>query len=204
MKRIIYLFIIGQLLIISCNDKSQKRNKLEIKSSTKRNNSRKKSLQTAQIINKDSLDISFIGKTTQELNKYNFHVCFGTMLEGYSENEEYAVSEYSLNIGNCRNGKSKITIEKFINYYDEVKANFVIKDELIVKSSYPKKCYSTIILKLENTEESNYLIEYEDNSKAVLTNIHRLWEINLNEMKFIEIVKPENFKCNNPGFADGI
>ncbi|WP_264530287.1 hypothetical protein [Flavobacterium sp. N502540] len=203
MKKLIYLFIIGQLLI-SCNDNLQKKSKLEIKPNTKSDNSGKINLQTAQVIYKDSLDISFIGRTTKELNKYNFHICFGAMIEEYSENEKYAVSEYSLKVGNCRNGKSKITIEQFINYYDEVKANFVIKDELIVRSSYPKKCYSTITLKLENREESKYLMEYEDNSKAILTNIHKLWEINLNEMKFIEIETPKNFKCNNPGFADGI
>jgi hypothetical protein len=124
---------------ISCNNNSQKRSKLGINSNTKRDNSRRINLQTAQIISKDSLGIYFIGKTTQELNKYNFHVCFERMIEEYSENEKYAVSAYFLKVGNCRNGKSKITIEHFINYYDEVKANFVIKDELIVLSSYLKK-----------------------------------------------------------------
>jgi hypothetical protein len=70
------------------------------------------------------------------------------MIKEYAENEKYAVSAYSLKGGNCRNGKSKITIEKFINYYGQGKANFLIKDELIIRSNYPKKCYSTIIFKI--------------------------------------------------------
>ena len=157
--------------------------------------------ETSQNIKKDSLDITLIGKTTQELQKYKFHTCLGVLLES----QKYAVAIYSLNVKNCHNGKNKIVFEKFINYYEQGKANFEIKDELIVTSNFPKKCHSNIRIKLiENQPEKNYLIEYEDNSKETLTKIYRLWEIDLSNEKFIQVEIPKNFKCNNPDYADGI
>ena len=157
--------------------------------------------ETSQNIKKDSLDITLIGKTTQELQKYKFHTCLGVLLES----QKYAVAIYSLNVNNCHNGKNKIVFEKFINYYEQGKANFEIKDELIVTSNFPKKCHSNIRIKLiENQPEKNYLIEYEDNSKETLTKIYRLWEIDLSNEKFIQVEIPKNFKCNNPDYADGI
>ena len=157
--------------------------------------------ETSQNIKKDSLDNVLIGKTTQELQKYKFHTCLGVLLES----QKYAVAIYSLNVGNCHNGKNKIVFEKFINYYEQGKANFEIKDELIVTSNFPQKCHSNIRIKLiENQPEKNYLIEYEDNSKETLTKIYRLWEIDLSNEKFIQVEIPKNFKCNNPDYADGI
>ena len=67
--------------------------------------------ETSQNIKKDSLDITLIGKTTQELQKYKFHTCLGVLLES----QKYAVAIYSLNVKNCHNGKNKIVFEKFIN-----------------------------------------------------------------------------------------
>ena len=161
------------LTILSC--KNGKKDELEIKKVTEQKPSqfpKTEKITTTQIHRQDSLDITFIGKTTQELDKFNFHECFGVMIEGKSETEKYAVSESSLNIDNCRNGKSKIFLGKFRNYYDQGKANFEIKDELIVNSNYPKKCYSDVVLKLaKDRSEKNYLIEYEDNSKPLLTKI---------------------------------
>ena len=157
--------------------------------------------ETSQNIKKDSLDITLIGKTTQELQKYKFHTCLGVLLES----QKYAVAIYSLNVKNCHNGKNKIVFEKFINYYEQGKANFEIKDELIVTSNFPKKCYSNIRIKLmENQPEKNYIIEYENNSKETLTKIYKLWEIDLSNEKFIPVEIPKNFICNNPDYADGI
>ena len=210
------IFILSTLTILSCqngkneepeNGKNNGQPKIkaeEVKSTIFPQTENKKD-ETIQITKKDSLDITFIGKTTQELYKYNFHECWGGIIESESEKEKYAVSEYSLNIDNCRNGKSKLFLEKFKNYYDQGKANFEIKDELIVTSNYPKKCYSTIVQKLgDSNYEKNYLIEYEDNSKEILTKINKLWEIDLRKEKFIQVEIPKNFKCNNPDYADGI
>jgi hypothetical protein len=205
MKKILFLILVGQFLITSCNRKSTNEKLVAIpltKDSTmKKELPIKIDTQNPQI-KKDSLDISFVGKTTQELDKFNLHVCFGGIIEGDLENEKYAVSDYSLIIDNCRDGKNKITLEKFSNYYENGKANFIIKDEILVNSKYPEKCYSKIILELNNEPKNHYLIEYEDNSKEFLTNIHKIWKIDLEQMKFIKIEKPKNFKCNNPDYTD--
>lgn len=208
------IFFIATLIILSCqnrknelseNKKVDKQLKLKIEEikSTKFLQTENRKDDTIQIAKKDILDITFIGKTRQELYKYNIYTCFGILIEGKSEN--YAVSEYSLNIENCRNGKSKLCLEKFKNYYGQGNANFEIKDELIVTSNCPKRCYSTIVHKLGNSKFiKNYLIEYEDNYKEILTKIYRLWEIDLSKEKFIEVEIPKNFKCNNPEYAEGI
>ncbi len=153
----------------------------------------------------DRLDRAFVGKTTQELNQYNLHTCLGSMLEDESENDKYAMAIFSLNRDNCQHGKNKIVLEKFMHYYEQGKANFVIRDELIVISDYPKRCYSNVRLKLDHQkQERNYLIEYEDNAKPMLEKIHKLWEIDLEKEKFKEIALPKNLKCYNPDYAEGI
>ena len=207
MNKLIYLFLIGLCLNSSCKENANNKNNTEINSNTndsiaQESKITKPKLQKDQLIPKDSLGISFIGKTTQDLDKYNFHVCFGSIIQGKTENDKYALSEYSLSIDNCRNGRSKITFEKFINYYDKGKANFEIKDELLVNSDYPKKCYSSIYLTLNKEPESQYLIEYEDNSKVILTKIFKIWKIDLSQLKFIEVELPKNFTCNNPDYNE--
>ena len=207
---IIIIFILSTLTILSCQNGKNERHEKENKQ-PKINIVEQKSTQLPQIEEtqnetlqrdrKDSLDVTLIGKTTQELNKYKFHTCLGAVLE----NEKYAVAIYSLEVGKCHNGKNKIVFEKFVNYYEQGKANFEIIDELIVKSNFPKKCYSTIDLKLDkNKEERSYIIEYEDNSKELLTKVYKLWEVNLSTEEFKEIKLPKNFKCDNPDYADGI
>ena len=148
----------------------------------------------------DSLDIVLKGKTTQELQKYKFHTCLGVLLE----HQNYAVSIFSLN-NNCLNGKNKIVFEKFINYYEQGKANFEIKDELVVTSNFPKKCHSEIRLTLgANQHGKSYIIEFEDNFKDTITRIYRIWEMDLINEKFINVEVPKNFKCQNPNYAEGI
>ena len=208
MKSISYIFFLLLIAMLSCqNDKKEnlKNKKAIYQKPSHSQEIENEKTKLSQTIKKDSLDITFIGKTTQDLNQFNFHECFGVMIEGKSEAEKYAISQHSLVIDNCRNGRSKIFLKKFRNYYDQGKANFEIKDEMIVYSNYPKKCYSNIVLKLtENKSEKNYLIEYEDNSKPVLTNVYKLWEVDLDKEKFIEVNVPKNFKSNNPEYADGI
>ncbi|MEL1255174.1 hypothetical protein AAEO57_15395 [Flavobacterium sp. DGU38] len=156
MKNIILAtFILTVLTILSCqNEKKEETNKQPEIVITKQKGTEFSAIEikkkkTDQIVSKDSLDIIFIGKTTEELNKYNFHTCLGAILGNNSENEEYAVCIYSLHRNDCHKGRNKIVIEKFINYYEQGKANFVVKDELIVTSDFPKKCYSNVRMKLD-------------------------------------------------------
>ncbi len=151
------------------------------------------------------LESSFIGKTTQDLNSYHLQECLGVIIEQQTELGKYGVAQYSARVNDCRHGKSKITLEKFIRYFPDGKADFQIKDELTVNSNYPEKCYSTIYLKmLEDGPKQFFLIEHEDNSKPLLTRIYKMWEVNIVQERFIKRAIPKNFTCLNPNYADGI
>ena len=155
-------------------------------------------------ISTDNFNVNFVGKTTFEMKKYNIYECWGTLIEGETvyKNDEFAVSHVTESLDNCDKGNGKILLEKFINR-ENGKANFEIKDQLIVKNNYPKICYSTLPLKLNGeTIKNNYLIEFEDNSQDSLEIIHSIWKIDLLKMKFVETKIPKNFKCINPDFFE--
>ncbi|MGE9314371.1 hypothetical protein ACLOAU_22130 [Niabella sp. CJ426] len=161
--------------------------------------------ETVPLANKDYLDSSWAGKTTSEIAPYHLHTCFGGMVAGHSENGKYAVAAYTSTVNQCQKGKNKIVLEKLLKHDAQGKAHFEIKDELIVTSNYPKRCYSTVVLQLQgDTAERSYLIAYEDNNKSVLKNVYQIWEINTITGKFIKMDVPKNLKCNNPGYADGL
>ncbi|MDR0266154.1 MAG: hypothetical protein LBJ04_23280 [Sphingobacterium sp.] len=152
-----------------------------------------------------SFESSFLGKTTQDLNSYHLQECLGVIIEQETDSGKYGVAQYSARVNDCRHGKSKITLEKFIRYFPDGKASFQIMDELTVNSNCPEKCYSTIYLKmLENVSKQFFLIEHEDNSKPILTKIYKMWEVNIVQKRFIERAIPKNFTCLNPNYADGI
>lgn len=152
-----------------------------------------------------SFESSFLGKTTQDLNSYHLQECLGVIIEQQTDSGKYGVAQYSARVNDCRHGKSKITLEKFIRYFPDGKADFQIMDELTVNSNYPEKCYSTIYLKmLEDGSKQFFLIEHEDNSKPILTKIYKMWEVNIVQERFIERAIPKNFTCLNPNYADGI
>lgn len=173
-------------------------NKTEINS----NNSKKESVIFVQKKDNDILDDSFIGKNSTELNKYNLHQCFGSLLYGKSKKYEYCITEYSKIIDDCRNGKSKILLGKYANPLDGEEQTFEIIDELNVVTQDPKIVYYHIPLTLENNEENIYLAEFEDNRKEVITKIFRIWKIDLEKEKFIEIKKPENLTFLNPDYME--
>ena len=198
-RAIFYKIIL--LLFISCSkDKKKDINKPILVKSNKTSDT---------IVNEfkipiDKFNINLIGKTTFEIKKYNLHECWGKLIEGETENknDEFAVSQITETFDNCNKGNAKILLEKFINR-KKGKANFEIKDQLIVKNNYPKICYSTLPLKLNGeTIENNYLIEFENNSKDSLEIIYSIWKIDLLKMKFVKTKTPKNFKCINPNFFE--
>jgi hypothetical protein len=198
-KTIFYNIIL--LLFISCSkDKKNDTNKPILVES----NNTLTSIPKESKIPTDKFNINFIGKTTFEIKKYNVYECWEKLIEGETENknDEFAVSHVTETLDDCTEGNGKILLEKFINR-EKGKANFEIKDQLIVKSNYPKICYSTLPLKLNGEIiGNNYLIEFEDNSKDSLEIIYSIWRIDLLKMKFVETKIPKNFKCLNPDFFE--
>ena len=195
-------------MILGCNDKSKNEAPKKIETDSILNGkviAKNEIIQNNKIeeklLTKDVLDTSFLGKTSIEINKLNIHSCFGMLIS--TGNEKFGITRYSKIVDVCMNGKSKIVLEKFLNYYDGGKANFEVVDEMNITTDYPKKYYNAIRLKLNNDEEEqNYLIEYEDNSKETLTKIFKIWKLDLDNQKFVEIEVPKNFTCNNPEYAE--
>jgi hypothetical protein len=166
---------------------------------------RKNKNEMSDLKHQSSLNKSFVGKTTQDLNTYHLQECLGVIIEHQTDFGKYGIAQYAARVNDCRHGKSKITLEKFIRYFPDGKADFQVKDELTVTSNCPEKCYSTIYLKmLENGSKQFFLIEHEDNSKTILTKIYKMWEVNIVQERFIERAIPKNFTCLNPNYADGI
>ena len=205
MKKIL---ILGLFMILGCNEKSKNElpKKIEIDSTNNgnvvsKNETIKNIITEEKVLTTDILGHSFLGKTSIDIERFNIYVCFGVLIS--NENEKFGVTKYSKVIDDCMNGKSKIVLQKFLNYYDGGKANFEVVDEMNIRSDYPKKYYNTIPLKLNNDkEEQSYLIEYEDNSKETLTKIFKIWKLDLENQKFVEIEVPKNFTCNNPEYAE--
>ena len=146
------------------------------------------------------LDTSFIGKTTIELNKLDLYECFGLLIE--DDDQRFALSKYSKVVDDCFKGKNKILLEKFINYYDDgKKANFKIVHELNVTTNHPKTYFNAVHLTLDGSEKV-YLAEYEDSEKENITKIFRLWKIDVNVGKFVEIKVPQNLTFQNPEYDE--
>ncbi|MFD2970224.1 hypothetical protein [Sphingobacterium bambusae] len=207
-----HIVLLALLLVTGCRDienstQEKKKEQLERIAPQHQNPSPSAPLNEVPVkpIKKDRLDSVFIGKTTQELNQYELHQCFGTLIETTSENEKYAVSQYALNREECGNGKSKILLEKLLGYDDERKANFAIKDELIVNQNHQKYYYASVNLKLDGDQVAkNYLVAYKDNANPTIAKIYKLWKINLSRGKFTNIEVPRNLTFDNPNYADGI
>ncbi|WP_144038257.1 hypothetical protein [Soonwooa buanensis] len=147
----------------------------------------------------DILDTSFIGKTTIEINKLNIHECFGMLLE--DNEQKFAIAKYSNVVDDCFKGKNKILFEKFMNYYDNGKANFKIVDELNVITNHPKTYFNAVHLTLDGSEKV-YLAEYEDSGKESITRIYKIWKIDFDVEKFVEIKVPQNLTFLNPEYAE--
>lgn len=145
------------------------------------------------------LDTSFIEKTTIQINKLNIHECFGMLLE--DNEQKFAIAKYSNVVGDCFKGKNKILLEKFLNYYDNGKANFKILDELNVVTNHPKTYFNAVHLTLDGSEKV-YLIEYQDNLKEKITKVYKIWKIDYDAGKFVEIKVPQNLTFLNPEYAE--
>lgn len=184
---------------LSCIKKVEQKSKPINKTET--NTQKKESIILVPKKEHNALDNSFIGKNSTELNKYNFHECFGSLLYGKSKEYKYCISQHSKIIDDCRYGKSKIILGKYIDSLDGDEQIYKIIDELNVISQDPKILYYHIPLILEN-QENMYLAEFEDNRKKIITKIFRIWKIDLEKEKFIEIKKPKNLTFFNPDYMD--
>lgn len=145
---------------------------------------------------------SFIGKTTEDIEVLQMHTCLGVMLPVIESKAKFALAQYSAIIDHCQRGRTKFVIERFLRYDTNGKSVFVILDELNVETNYPVTCYGNFRLAIEGDREENYLVTFYDNNSEVITQISRIWRVDLEKEKFVEISKPKNLTLTNPDYIE--
>lgn len=203
MKHLIEILIsIVLFSFLACNTKEEKTSKPITETEINSNPPKKDSIIVTPKKDNDILDTSFIGKNSIEIDKYNLHECFGSLLYGKSEDDKYCIAQYSKVIEDCQHGKGKIIFGKYIGLLDGNEHAYEVVDELNVISQDPKKMYYHVPLKLENNVENVYLAEFEDNREKVITKVFRIWKIDFEKEKFIEMKKPKNITFLNPDYME--
>ncbi|WP_104381451.1 hypothetical protein [Sphingobacterium sp. HMA12] len=145
---------------------------------------------------------SFIGKTTEDIEVSQMHTCLGVMLPVNEPKAKFALAQYSAIIDHCQRGRTKFVIERFLRYDANGKSVFVIVDELNVETNYPATCFGNFRLAIEDDREENYIVTYYDNNSEVITQISRIWHIDLEKEKFVEVCKPKNLTLTNPDYVE--
>lgn len=145
---------------------------------------------------------SFIGKTTDDLEVSQMHTCLGVMLSENESKAKFALAQYSAIIDYCRRGQSKFVIERFLRYDANGRSVFSIVDELNVIANYPTICFGYFRLAIEDEREENYIVGFYDNDCEVITQISRIWRIDLEKEKFVEISKPRGLVLTNPDYVE--
>ncbi|WP_286856611.1 MULTISPECIES: hypothetical protein [Sphingobacterium] len=145
---------------------------------------------------------SFIGKTTDQSEVSKMHTCLGAMLAAGVSKDKYALSQYSTSVDHCQRGQSKFVIERFLRHEPSGKSVFLIVDELDVVADYPRICYRKFQLAIENNTQGDYLVEFYDTNAEIITQVNKIWRIDLEKEKFVEIAKPKNLTLMNPDYVE--
>jgi len=147
---------------------------------------------------------SLIGKTTVEIENMGFFNCAGTLIVSNENESRYAVSQLAKSQEECRKGRSKILLERFVSRNGN-KAVFEVIDEINIRSNYPEKDYNWTTCKVKGADDEQfYVIHFKDQRQAELTKIYDLWAVDLIAGKFIKIKNSDGVTCVNPDYSDGL
>lgn len=145
---------------------------------------------------------SFIGKTTDDIEESKIHDCLGVIFPENTSKNKYALAQYSAIIDHCQHGQSKFVIERFLRHDANGKSVFLIVDELDVVANYPTVCFGNFRLAIEDDREENYIVAFYNNDSEVINQISRIWRIDLEKEKFVEISKPRDLILTNPDYVE--
>jgi len=145
---------------------------------------------------------SFIGKTTNDIEVSKMHDCLGVIFPEDTSKNKYALAQYSAIIDHCQHGQSKFVIERFLRHDANGRAVFLIVDELNVVANYPTICFGNFRLAIEDDREENYIVAFYNNDSEVINQISRIWRIDLEKEKFVEISKPKDLILTNPDYVE--
>ena len=197
MKEVFIFILTITVAFQSCNYKPQ--DQVEQKVAPKK----KEAIVNIDTVRKIGTSIrSFIGKTTEDIEVSQMHTCLGVMLPVNESKGQFVLAQYSTIIDHCQRGKTKFVIERFLRYDANGKSVFLIVDELNVETNYPATCFGNFRLAIEDDREENYIVTFYDNNSEVITQISRIWRIDLENEKFVEISKPKNLTLTNPDYVE--
>ncbi|RKE55520.1 hypothetical protein [Sphingobacterium detergens] len=197
MKRSFILTLAVGTFLQSCRYKAQDHVKEKVTPAIERDVIQVDTIKTAAIPIR-----SFIGKTTNDIDLSKMHECFGVMLSRKASKDKYALAQYSAVIDHCQHGQSKFVIERFLRHDANGKSVFLIVDELDVVANYPAICFGNFQLAIENDIEGDYFVEFYNNDAEIITQVRRIWRIDLEKEKFVEITKPKNLRLINPDYVE--
>jgi hypothetical protein len=145
---------------------------------------------------------SLIGNTTVEIESMGWFSCASTLLDSEQSESKYAVSQLAKSQKECRNGKGKILLERFVSR-NRNKAVFEVIDEINIQSNYPEKEYSWTTCKMTGADgEEFYVIHFKNQRQAELTKIYDLWTVDLIAGKFEKVKNSEGVICVNLDYSD--
>ena len=197
MKKVFILILAVGTLLQSCNYKAQDHVKEKVVPAME------EAIMQVGTIKKTGVPIrSFIGRTTNDTVVSKMHTCLGVMFSENTSKNKYALAQYSAIIDHCQHGQSKFVIERFLRHDANGRSVFLIVDELDVVTNYPTVCYGKFQLAIENDIEGDYFVEFYNNDAEIITQVRRIWRIDLEKEKFVEITKPKNLRLINPDYVE--
>jgi len=131
--------------------------------------------------------------------------CAGTVIGPDGNTNSYVISQLSKSQKECRYGKGKIILEKFLYRRNDGIAVHEVIDEIDIESNSPEKEYNWTTCKVNGVSSKQlYLIYFKDQRQAELTAIWDLWEIDFKLEKFVKVENVERVTCVNPDYSDEI
>ncbi|GAA4179987.1 hypothetical protein [Sphingobacterium ginsenosidimutans] len=197
MKRVFIFILAVSTFLQSCRYKTQDHVKEGVVPTTK-----EAVIQLDSLNKADTSIRSFIGLTTTDIDLSKMHECLGVMLSENALKDKYALAQYSAIIDHCQHGQSKFVIERFLRHDANGRSVFLIVDELDVVANYPAICFGNFRLAIEDDREENYIVAFYNNDSEKITQISRIWRIDLEKEKFVEISKPKDLILTNPDYVE--
>lgn len=197
MKKVFILILAVFTLLQSCNYKAQDHVKEKVVPAME------EAIMQVGTIKKTGVPIrSFIGRTTNDTVVSKMHECLGVMLSKKVSKDKYALAQYSAVIDHCQHGQCKFVIERFLRHDVNGQSVFLIVDELDVRANYPAICYGKFQLAIEGDREESYIVAFYNSDSELITQINRIWRIDLEKEKFVEISKPKDLILTNPDYVE--
>ncbi len=188
MKSTLYLLFLSGLLSSSCGNKTSE-------STTATDTTTALPANSAP----SPAPVSYVGKTTSELEAQGAHYCGGHILEGsaYDANAFY-ITTYAASEAECTNGENRIVLERKLSNNASGKANMLVLAELNVVEKNPEQSHFVTRLSVNGGKQQFYAVEYYEDGSQTVKQVGKLWLVNTATNQFEEVAVPAGFSFPHP------